>query len=354
MDSKSDPKPIPRKPRNATPSEKPKKSKRKAKQEEKYLTLIGARHRSREAELAAKPARPRAEPSEGTQSFRGMAQRGSGTVAQELTPPRISSRAKRRELFERRMRIIALGPKFAWRRVRRFHRRFSTFQIILFYIGLPVIVSVIVCLSLLVFRPKVETVQRGVPSGGPGPGAAAMVSDVVAALGEGDRGRANELAAKLVEAYPNDARSYVAQGAVLAERKEYDKARISFQKALEISPSLAAVKMNLGELEFAVGNYVEATKFYEAIAPILRTHEVIPFRLYLCYSLTGRDPEAQVLVEKGTFRPQSAEWFFVQASEAIRQGRPSDAKGFIMTAKTLFGKKAEAYETSFKKIGWLN
>jgi len=348
MDSDDDPKPIKVQPRKVAGLDEPKNDKRKKGPEGKHLTIIGARDKSSTSEQDQKP---RAFGTEPDQSFRAMVQRGSGGVSAEKAAPKISKRAEQRAAAARRRRLFRLWPKFARRSIRRFHGRFRLWQILLFYIGLPLAVSVFFCFSLL-FRPSgAETVKRIAP-GGPTPGV--MISGVLTALSEGDRERAGELASRLVEAYPNDPRSLIARGAVFAERQEYDQARMDFHRALEISPALIPAKMNLGELEFAVGNYAEATRHYESVAGSMQTNPVIPFRLYLCFSLTGRYPEALGLIEAGRFRPQSAEWFFVQAAEALRAGKPAEARGYISTAKTLFGKKADAYETSLKKIGWLD
>ena len=49
----------------------------------------------------------------------------------------------------------------------------------------------------------------------------------------------------------------------------------------------------------------------------------------------------------------SVEWYFIQASEALHSGNTQEAQRLVATARTLFGERAEAYQESLKKIGWL-
>ena len=293
------------------------------------------------------------EEAEAEQRFRDMASRRSAAMAAAVaatTPPtRISRRAARRLAHERRLRLLRLAPKFARRGIRRFHARFRPWQILAFYIGVPVVISLFCCLFVM-FTPKGERVRTTSPKAPP---AGAFIDDVLAAVQNGDVDRAEVAVSKLVELYPKDPRSFIAQGAVLAQQHKYSEARVAFQTALNVSPDLVPAKMNLAELEFAVGAYAEATKYYEAVSGELGSNPLVWFRLYLCYELSGRTADARELTAKNRFRPQSVEWFFVKASEALKAGDRGAAQKYVTSARTLFGKKAEAYETSLRNIGWL-
>lgn len=324
----------------------------------KKLPILVAR-RNREMKKDARRRKPgrtaqaKPEEAEAEQRFRDMASRRSAAMAAAVaatTPPtRISSRAAKRMAHERRMRLLRLSPKFARRGIRRFHARFKTWQILAFYIGIPVAISLVCCLFFML-APAGERVRAASPKAPP---AGALIDEVLTAVQAGDVDRAETSASKLVELYPGDSRSYIAQGAIFAQQHRYDEARVAFQTALKLSPDLLPAKMNLAELEFAVGSYAEATKYYEAISGEVGSNPLVWFRLYLCYELSGRAAEARELVAKNRFRPQSVEWFFVKASEALQAGDRGAAQKYVTSARTLFGKKAEAYETSLKNIGWL-
>ena len=282
--------------------------------------------------------------------FRQVSGRASSHVSTEIRHRhrrRRSSMAK----FLRRIRLPRVYWKLARREIRRFHARFTPGQIIGFYLGVPAAMSLILCLSFLLVKPP-----RGVTpdmASRRKPAIGELIQQIQADLRGHDSKTALSTAAELERNYPNDPRTFVAKGTVFAHQKDYDVARKSYLHALEMVKGLPPALINLGEIEFATGNYGLAAGYYEQAGQRLPRNPLILFRCYLCYSLLNERSKTERVMKELESRPDSAEWYFVQASEALHAGNKAEAKRLITAAGTFYGEQAAAYQESLRKIGWL-
>ncbi|MFZ4778725.1 MAG: tetratricopeptide repeat protein [Terrimicrobiaceae bacterium] len=253
--------------------------------------------------------------------------------------------------FLRRFRLLRFYRKLAGRKIRRFHARFTPRQIIGFYFGVPAALSLILCLYFFLAKPPrgvtPDMVSRRKPA------ISELIQQIQADLHGHDPKAALSTAAALEKNYPDDPRTYVAKGTAFARKKDYDEARKSYLHALELAKDLLPALINLGEIEFSSGNYGQAVGYYEQAGQRLPRNPLIMFRRYLCYSLLNEQSKtAGMMKELGT-RPDSVEWYFVQASEALHAGKKSEAQRLITAAGTLYGEQAVAYQETLRKIGWL-
>ena len=279
--------------------------------------------------------------------FRQRVGRGSSKVSNEmLYHPRLASSSNRGGL-----RWLRFYRKLAGRNVRRFHKRFTLAQILGVYIGVPAMISLSLCLSMLLAQPTPRAAARPAEHSILPP--AELVREVQAALTSQDGRKAKAALAELEKYYPNDPRTFVAGGTVFAHEKKYDEARERYLRALELTSNLPSALINLGEIEFTTGNYPKAAGYYEQAARRLQHNPLVLFRRYLCYSLLGERVKATTVAEQLRLQPNSVEWYFTQASEALRSGNKQEAQRTIATARTLFGERAAAYQESLRKIGWL-
>ncbi|MCX6972048.1 MAG: tetratricopeptide repeat protein [Verrucomicrobia bacterium] len=249
------------------------------------------------------------------------------------------------------MRLLRFYWKLFRRHVRRFHARFTIGQILGFYLGVPAAISLTLCLAILFAKPPQGIARRAVPQRTPP--AMELIQQIQSALVAHDGSAAKVAVSELEEFYPKDPRTFVASGTVWAHEKKYDEARKSYLRALELAPGLPTALINLGEVEFASGDYTRAAGYYERAGKRLPQNPLILFRRYLCYSLLDERPMAGEVMKELSVHPNSVEWYYVQASEALRAGNKPEAQRLIATAGTLFGEQAAAYQESLKKIGWL-
>ena len=249
------------------------------------------------------------------------------------------------------MRLLRFYWKSARREVRRLHARFAPRQVIGFYLGVPAALSLILCLTFFLMKPPrgvtPDTVSRRKPA------VTELIQQIQADLKGHDPRAALSSVAALEKYYPDDPRTFVAKGTVFAHQKDYVEARNSYIHALELVKGLPPALINLGEIEFAMGHYELAAGYYEQAAQRLPRNPLIMFRRYLCYSLLNERAKAESIMKELEARPDSVEWYFVQASEALHSGKKAEAGRLITAAGTVFGAQAAAYQESLKKVGWL-
>ncbi|MEI8313663.1 MAG: hypothetical protein WCH98_23180 [Verrucomicrobiota bacterium] len=282
--------------------------------------------------------------------FREVASRHSSQVSTGVHSPQ-GNRRSRRARRRGRLLLLRFHLKVALRRFRRFHNRFTFQQILGFYIGVPACLSLALCLVFLFGKPPAAVTPSLVSQRKPS--AVELVQQIQSALGKHDSRSAHSAVAGLEELYPKDPRTYVARGTVFANEKNYAEARKSYLHALELVRDLPPALINLGEVEFASANYSQAAEYYERAGLRLPRNSLILFRRYLCYSLLKDRTKTDGVIKELAARPDTVEWYFIQASEAIRAGKNPEAQRLVATAKTLFGEQASAYQESLKKIGWL-
>jgi len=189
------------------------------------------------------------------QAFQDVVSRASSKLSPRLRRRR-GRGARARNIA--RLRLLKFHLKFALRQARRFHRRFTFRQVLGFYIGVPAAISLILCLVFLLWKPPKGVTPDLVSSRKPSP--IELIQEIQVALGAHNPRAAHAAAAGLQKFYPMDPRTFVACGTVSAHEKNYDEARKSFLYALELAHGLAPALINLGEVEFAVGNYGQAAK----------------------------------------------------------------------------------------------
>ena len=302
-----------------------------------------------------KQAAPPSKKPESRTAFRRLATRGTGDPVPKAAGTTFAKRPfteadERQAAKSRRAQLLRLWPRLLRQGVYRFHARFSLVQILAFYVGVPALLSVVACVYVLTGpAPKSGIVKVSRPPDS----AATLLTTVVTALRDKDNAAAGKAVERLTAAYPDDARTHIANGAFLSTLGKNDEARAAMLRALELSPNNPSATMNLAELEFSAGRYEQAIEYYSKLPNNTANMAVVSFRLYICYEKTGRADEAQALIRAGRFRSQSAEDFFIRAAQASKRGDEAEARRLVSSAELLFGDKAKAYQASLKKVGWL-
>lgn len=256
-----------------------------------------------------------------------------------------------RERNPGRLRLLRFYFKFALRRARIFRNRFTFTQVFGVAIGVPAALSLVLCLFFLLGQPpRGVTPNLGLPRP---PTAIELVQRIQTALATHHPDAAHAAAADLKKFYPTDPRTFVASGTVYAQEQNYDEARKAYLHALDLVRDLPPALINLGEVEFADGNYRQAANYYEQAGRKLPGNPHVLFRRYLCYSLLNDRPKTESVMRELNARPYSVEWYFTQASESYRSGNSREAQKLASAASSLFGEQATAYQETLKKLGWL-
>lgn len=250
--------------------------------------------------------------------------------------------------------IVRRLQAFGWvarRKVSRLHRTFPIWAVALFYLALAGTACFLLARPLL--RPvpvSTEVVTLPPPAKG---GLAESIAEITRLISEKDFSRALASAEQLETEYPDDARIFMAKGAVFAGQRAYPEALAAFQKALQLAPSSAAATMNLAEIQFVMGRYAEAESLYRKLFAAQPKNTLLIFRLYLCAHLLKNPEAAAALFRSPAIGMQSLEWYYMQGTEALFAGNKSEGIKTIEQARILFGAKTKPYDKTLARLGLL-
>lgn len=131
------------------------------------------------------------------------------------------------------------------------------------------------------------------------------------------------------------------RGAIATRKKEYDRARDYFQRALELVPKSVALRLNIAETEILAGNYVLARKMISEIPAEPKTQEVQQFYLILSYLLEGKADEADALLKQMKEPSDTAAFYFAQAARAFWAGDTVAGDRWVAAAQKIFGRRID-------------
>lgn len=135
-------------------------------------------------------------------------------------------------------------------------------------------------------------------------------------------------------------------GSCYIEFRDFQKARVEFDKALALEPGLAAVIFNIAELEFVTRQWKSAEEKLElALKKIpegdLATRRLVEFKLLLCQIAQSKNSEVNALAEKyNPLDDDSPFYYYAQASLCFRDNDVMKAEEWMQIANRVFGNAA--------------
>jgi tetratricopeptide (TPR) repeat protein len=112
------------------------------------------------------------------------------------------------------------------------------------------------------------------------------------------------------------------RGSCYVEMRIFDKANISFNKALEISPNNLSLKFNIAECFFVSKKWQESHDKFQELVRILPSnsgdiYRLAEFKLLLCKKKLGLDKEALILADKYDYQDDSPYYYYAKAALAF-------------------------------------
>lgn len=135
-------------------------------------------------------------------------------------------------------------------------------------------------------------------------------------------------------------------GSCYVEFRDFQKARVEFDKALALEPGLAAVIFNIAELEFVTRQWKSAEEKLElTLKKIpegdLATRRLVEFKLLLCQIAQSKNSEVNALAEKyNPLDDDSPFYYYAQASLCFRDNDVMKAEEWMQIANRVFGNAA--------------
>jgi len=140
-------------------------------------------------------------------------------------------------------------------------------------------------------------------------------------------------------------------GAVQTKKKEYDAARGSFSKALDLDPSFFPARYNLGELDFLQQNYPKALDYFTALRNNFPGNELIDFKIVLLHLKLDDLDRANRVANRMRFPGETPAWYFSKAAIDQATEKKRDARKYVSTAKQLYGESTQLFEESLEEAG---
>ncbi len=243
---------------------------------------------------------------------------------------------------------------FGWmtgRKISRLHRAFPLWIVALFYLVCAGALCYVLAQPLWNPAPVSTAVVTLPPPAKAG--LEESIPEISQLISDKNFPRALAITEQLEAEYPSDPRIFMAKGAVFAGQRAYPEALAAFQKAVDLSPSSSAARMNLAEIQFVMGQYAGAESLYRKIFAAQPKNTLVVFRLYLCAQLQNNPEAAAALLRSPAIGAQSLEWYYMRGAEALFAGNKTEAMKSIEKARILFGARTMPYDKTLVRLGLL-
>lgn len=155
------------------------------------------------------------------------------------------------------------------------------------------------------------------------------------------------------------------RGAIYTKLRDFDKARVSFQRALELSPNLMEAQFNLAELDFVEKKFDEAAKGFRKLRsnPKIRpeTKKLIDYKLFISTLLQSESPgdtkhqEAMAMLESFDFMDDFPVYYYANAALSFHQDNKEEAEGWLQSARRIYDKDVQViYIDALVEMGWVD
>jgi tetratricopeptide (TPR) repeat protein len=141
--------------------------------------------------------------------------------------------------------------------------------------------------------------------------------------------------------FPKSVELHNLRGSCYVEMRIFDKAIISFNKAMEISPNNLSVKFNVAECYFVSRQWQAShDKFQELIkllpANVMEMSRLVEFKIFLCKKKLGLDNEALILADKYDYQDDSPYYYYTKAALAFDKKELVEAEQWMSRAARIF------------------
>ena len=149
------------------------------------------------------------------------------------------------------------------------------------------------------------------------------------------------------------------KGAAYTKIRDFPKARISFERALELNPNAFMTKFNITELDFVEHKFAEAEKNFQKLldeAPDMNigTRRLIEFKILITQLSQDKDAEAEATQAKFNYLEDTPAYYFGNAAIAFDDEDEDEARGWIRSAERIYAQQeVNVYVDSFIEMGWI-
>lgn len=152
------------------------------------------------------------------------------------------------------------------------------------------------------------------------------------AFANGEYEKALENLAQAEKVRPNQTQSHNLRGAIYLKRKEFEKAKVSFQKALRFEPHSKMFRYNLAQVYFDQKLYSEAKKLLEPIYEENKNDQQTLYMLFLCNLLLNNKSSVQKILASIKKDSETPLFDYCHAAKEFQESNPANAMKFVESA----------------------
>ncbi len=142
--------------------------------------------------------------------------------------------------------------------------------------------------------------------------------------------------------------------------RDFEKAKVEFEKALALQPEALAPQFNLGELLFVKHDFAKAEAAFAALIKTypkvqMQVRHLIAFKLLICQARQDKiDVANTTLKDNFTFMDDTPAYYFSKAALAYQSKKEGEAKEWLEKANIIFKTGENApYLDSLMEVRWV-
>ncbi|MEM8952772.1 MAG: tetratricopeptide repeat protein [Verrucomicrobiota bacterium] len=158
---------------------------------------------------------------------------------------------------------------------------------------------------------------------------------------------------------PDLAIVYNLEGAAWTKAKDFDKARVAFEKCLALEPSSMEARFNLAELDFVAKEFESAiAKFQDIIENEpgfpARTRNLILYKIYLCNLMLENTEAAEEMLAEFNYMSDTPEYWYANAAKHFKAGDEDEARSWLRSASRIYNRMMQdLFVDSLVELHWI-
>jgi tetratricopeptide (TPR) repeat protein len=158
---------------------------------------------------------------------------------------------------------------------------------------------------------------------------------------------------------PDLAVVYNLEGAAWTKAKEFEKAKIAFEKCLALNPQSLEARFNLAELAFVSKDYENArTNFQNLMSGETnfpeRTRNLILYKVFLCSLMLDDMEKADELLASFNYMSDTPEYYYANAAMSFNADDKDDARSWLRSASRIYSRMLQdLFVDSLVELEWI-
>lgn len=179
----------------------------------------------------------------------------------------------------------------------------------------------------------------------------ASLKQAATAMDRKDYARALVLLQPAVQSRPNDPLVLNLKGAILTKTKDYEGALACYEAALKSSPGFFAARYNIGALMALRQQWDPAIAYYKDLLRAQPNNELVQYKLLLLLLMRDSDAGLQDKLFPPGMPSNTPAWYFAAAARAYKDGQPRESVKYIDVARSVFGDQTAIFQEELDESG---